>query len=533
MSSNPYKDWFFAKSAKQYADVSEMFAGLGTVLIDGDALLMKLFETDNPLEIAQLIEEASDEKTEAYQNKLKKFINKFNKSGLDSISIFFLHCYSNYTIADENNNMSLINGLENIIKNFKCNIFLNFGQTWHEFISTGHISFIITSHLNIYKSSEDHFAFIYNTCREKKLQVCLIDYLNFRNLGIFSFLIFNSKDERDVANSVPEIIRKLPQTNEISTQNEFKYFKLENNELAELFKDCEFNNMKLAELNTTYNFNYYQEVWETKIEVRFEAERRKRPDYKNRQAQMYYRYMEKYSLSLNSSQNLHHKIIAPAQNSKQAAGEKWSQNALKQLEEIEKKKMKKDEEKDMDIYKMLEDSAKTIEELDLKMKNMDIADYTAKFRYKILKLKIKFYKYETRTNPVKAMLCVLIKETIENYCEFLSAEDLKEYLELIKIMGFESTAAYFRKVITDNHKKLATSANLDKMQFSDTTKNDILFQLTYLGDKLKRTLNSKPDKRVRFEPDDWQKELLDAVDSKQSALVCCPTSGGKTLKKAL
>ena len=55
-----------------------------------------------------------------------------------------------------------------------------------------------------------------------------------------------------------------------------------------------------------------------------------------------------------------------------------------------------------------------------------------------------------------------------------------------------------------------------------------MFQLLYLGDNLKRTLNSTPDKRVRFEPDDWQKDLLDSVDRKESALVVCPTSSGKT-----
>ena len=48
---------------------------------------------------------------------------------------------------------------------------LNFGQTWLDFISKGHTSFIITSHSNIYKSAEDHFAFIYNTCKATKLQV--------------------------------------------------------------------------------------------------------------------------------------------------------------------------------------------------------------------------------------------------------------------------------------------------------------------------------------------------------------------------
>jgi superfamily II RNA helicase len=45
---------------------------------------------------------------------------------------------------------------------------------------------------------------------------------------------------------------------------------------------------------------------------------------------------------------------------------------------------------------------------------------------------------------------------------------------------------------------------------------------------LPRTLNTQEDKRVLFRPDLWQKELLDIVDNRESALVCCPTSSGKT-----
>jgi superfamily II RNA helicase len=52
--------------------------------------------------------------------------------------------------------------------------------------------------------------------------------------------------------------------------------------------------------------------------------------------------------------------------------------------------------------------------------------------------------------------------------------------------------------------------------------------LKYNGDKLKRTLNSTNDPRVKFKPDEWQVKLLDVVDRNDSALVCCPTSSGKT-----
>lgn len=57
---------------------------------------------------------------------------------------------------------------------------------------------------------------------------------------------------------------------------------------------------------------------------------------------------------------------------------------------------------------------------------------------------------------------------------------------------------------------------------------DLYFQLKYAGDRLTRTLGSRPDGRVSFIPDAWQIELLDTVDASKSAVVCAPTSCGKT-----
>lgn len=57
---------------------------------------------------------------------------------------------------------------------------------------------------------------------------------------------------------------------------------------------------------------------------------------------------------------------------------------------------------------------------------------------------------------------------------------------------------------------------------------DLYIQLKYAGDHLKRTLGTRKDKRVPFDPDEWQVQLLDAVDSNKSAIVAAPTSSGKT-----
>ncbi|EGC34901.1 hypothetical protein DICPUDRAFT_152838 [Dictyostelium purpureum] len=59
--------------------------------------------------------------------------------------------------------------------------------------------------------------------------------------------------------------------------------------------------------------------------------------------------------------------------------------------------------------------------------------------------------------------------------------------------------------------------------------NSIEFQIKETPETLVRNTGGKPDSRVRgFVPDKWQVELLDIVDNRESALICAPTSSGKT-----
>lgn len=44
-----------------------------------------------------------------------------------------------------------------------------------------------------------------------------------------------------------------------------------------------------------------------------------------------------------------------------------------------------------------------------------------------------------------------------------------------------------------------------------------------------RNMDSAPDSRVHdFEPDRWQRDVLDLIDAKKSVFVVAPTSAGKT-----
>ncbi|KAH8601965.1 hypothetical protein B0O99DRAFT_607849 [Bisporella sp. PMI_857] len=54
------------------------------------------------------------------------------------------------------------------------------------------------------------------------------------------------------------------------------------------------------------------------------------------------------------------------------------------------------------------------------------------------------------------------------------------------------------------------------------------FQLTHCGPYMDRNLDAKPDPRVGFVPDGWQRDVLDQLDSNKSVFVVAPTSAGKT-----
>lgn len=54
------------------------------------------------------------------------------------------------------------------------------------------------------------------------------------------------------------------------------------------------------------------------------------------------------------------------------------------------------------------------------------------------------------------------------------------------------------------------------------------FQLLHCGPYLERSFDSRPDSRVEFNPDGWQRRVLDGIDANQSVFVVAPTSAGKT-----
>eukprot|EP00434_Breviolum_minutum_P001100 symbB.v1.2.000962.t2/scaffold39.1/size394969/6 len=67
-----------------------------------------------------------------------------------------------------------------------------------------------------------------------------------------------------------------------------------------------------------------------------------------------------------------------------------------------------------------------------------------------------------------------------------------------------------------------------ELVWSGVGKDEYAFQLLYMGPQMTRLAGTQKDARVNFKPDKWQRDLLDIVDNKQSALVVAPTASGKT-----
>ena len=79
-------------------------------------------------------------------------------------------------------------------------------------------------------------------------------------------------------------------------------------------------------------------------------------------------------------------------------------------------------------------------------------------------------------------------------------------------------------------RKLACDPGVLILNDSDITANmdDRDFQLLHCGPYMDRNLDSAPDSRVPFQPDGWQRRVLDALDAQKSVFVVAPTSAGKT-----
>ncbi|KAL8826730.1 MAG: hypothetical protein Q9170_007294, partial [Blastenia crenularia] len=82
---------------------------------------------------------------------------------------------------------------------------------------------------------------------------------------------------------------------------------------------------------------------------------------------------------------------------------------------------------------------------------------------------------------------------------------------------------------TEVDRKLSFESDLRLNEIKPVASSYASFQLQHCGPYMDRNLDSAPDPRVNgFNPDGWQRKVLDELDADRSIFVVAPTSAGKT-----
>ncbi|XP_022789735.1 probable ATP-dependent RNA helicase DDX60 [Stylophora pistillata] len=129
---------------------------------------------------------------------------------------------------------------------------------------------------------------------------------------------------------------------------------------------------------------------------------------------------------------------------------------------------------------------------------------------------------DPESNDLKypVLLMESVQEMANGYKDLLTVEYKKKLSGFMQKLGFSDIASMFYDRAEERERKTK--------ELSAHT-SSVRFQLEHMGHLLKRAERTDPDPRVdHFIPDTWQRELLDAVDKNESAIVVAPTSSGKT-----
>ena len=154
---------------------------------------------------------------------------------------------------------------------------------------------------------------------------------------------------------------------------------------------------------------------------------------------------------------------------------------------------------------------------------------------------------DSKSNNMK--FAILTVETIRNilstYSELLrdpkpsvASEARSEVIQTMISLGFVDPALQLSRSFLDpSDRESYSNLQEETKELARTFRNKLSvgsrsmahFQLEHMGYLLPRPAPKVKDPRITsFTPDEWQRTLLDVVDSRESALVCAPTSSGKT-----
>ncbi|XP_044286638.1 probable ATP-dependent RNA helicase DDX60 isoform X2 [Varanus komodoensis] len=266
------------------------------------------------------------------------------------------------------------------------------------------------------------------------------------------------------------------------------------------------------------------------------------------QKQKFLRFQRFYGQSLEG--NLSRTIVTQSERPKKAyANAKKSKKIQKTkaeiiIEENQKRKRTEEEKKEEHRWGTLsvmieasikEDMASGIQHLEEFLKNCQSASVKCSAEMAALTLCFGLWtehcKTEGKTDKnlnIAVEVMRRIHSLIVKYGhkDLLKETDFQQIDKYLCSLGFDnlSTSLQYNKVSEDGRKDLKSKHSKYAVGMGSSR-----FQLKCMGHYLIREEREDPDPRVKhFIPDTWQRELLDIVDNKESAVIVAATSSGKT-----
>ena len=130
------------------------------------------------------------------------------------------------------------------------------------------------------------------------------------------------------------------------------------------------------------------------------------------------------------------------------------------------------------------------------------------------------------TGAVRDHYTVSIMRTVKELSEskHLTPAIHREISTVLNVLGFESfvtppISQLDRPLCFKFVKLVRSKSGRPLYEFMRITEDPVTWQLRLFGEFLDRSTGSKPDPRVSFTPDAWQREVLDCLDRNESILV--------------
>ena len=142
---------------------------------------------------------------------------------------------------------------------------------------------------------------------------------------------------------------------------------------------------------------------------------------------------------------------------------------------------------------------------------------------------------DAESSPVRDRYTLIVIRTIQEIFRkpTLTPSVLKVVATVLTVTGFsmyiDPLNSQFSGLITEDRpltfdfvKLVKSKTSCPLYSYMHITEDPVVWQLRLFGEYMDRSMDSQPDHRVAFEPDAWQRDVLDSIDLNESLLVIGP-----------